>query len=102
MTSLRTFQTEIEEIHNREIAKQRIQPLATATITDKGKENGKSLNAQSKGKAKDVGVDHETDGSALSGMPEVEEKILVLSVSRTFRSFTDVYLNINQSFVFYC
>ncbi|RDB16788.1 GTP-binding protein 1 [Hypsizygus marmoreus] len=81
MTSLRTFQSEIEEIHHREILKQR-----NAAPADKEKEN-KALNhphptAQLKGKAKDVGTDTGAEGAGRSGMPEVEEKFLALLTSQ--------------------
>lgn len=71
MTSLRTFQTEIEDIHHRELLKQRVQ----VTVTEKDKEN---KNLQSKGKSR--GDPPDADGDAViarAGMAEVEEKILV-------------------------
>jgi hypothetical protein len=71
MTSLRTFQTEIEEIHHRELVKQRAQVI----VTDKEKEP-KIL--QSKGKTKKDTQDTDRDDVSVGvGMVEVEEKILV-------------------------
>jgi hypothetical protein len=43
MTSLRTFQNEIEEIHTRELAKQRAAGHATVTVNDREKENKRPL-----------------------------------------------------------
>lgn len=72
MTSLRTFQTEIEDIHHRELLKQR----AHVTVTEKEKEN---KNPQSKGKFKGdpPDVDNGHGDTVRAGMVEVEEKILV-------------------------
>jgi hypothetical protein len=71
MTSLRTFQTEIEEIHHRELVKQRVQ----VTVAEKEKEN---KSPQSKAKAKGDTLDTDKDDiSVRAGMVEVEEKILV-------------------------
>jgi hypothetical protein len=71
MTSLRTFQTEIEEIHHRELVKQRAQVI----VPDKEKEN---KSPQSKGKAKKDPLDLDQDVvSERAGMVEVEERILV-------------------------
>jgi parvulin-like peptidyl-prolyl isomerase len=67
MTTLRTFQTEIEEIHHRELVKQRAQ-----VVTTEEKEN---KNPQPKGKAKDDSDNDEINTRA--GMVEAEEKILV-------------------------
>jgi len=75
MTSLRTFQTEIEEIHHRELIKQRAQTIA---ILGKEKEN---KNPQAQGKAKGNSSDpDEGDGNVnvAARMVEVEEKIMVL------------------------
>ncbi|KAG6844560.1 hypothetical protein H0H87_005902 [Tephrocybe sp. NHM501043] len=83
MTSLRTFQTEIEEIHHRELLKQRAQVLAP---TDKDKEK-RLTPASLKGKAKDEGHANGADqaeddsSSTLSGLHEIEEKILTLLLS---------------------
>jgi len=73
MTTLRTFQNEIDDIHNREVSKQRAVALA-----DKEKEQ-----KSSKGKIKEE-VNH-TAGQALTGanraeaagLQEMEERILV-------------------------
>ena len=73
MTTLRTFQNEIEDIHNREISKQRALALA-----DKEKEQ-----KSSKGRIKEE-VNH-TAGPALTGanraeaagLQEMEERMLV-------------------------
>jgi hypothetical protein len=65
-TSLRTFQTEIDEIHTRETTKQRAQAAA-----EKEKENkdphlkGKELKVESQ------------DGDAQRGLTEIEEEIQV-------------------------
>lgn len=67
MTTLRTFQTEIEEIHHRELTKQRAQVMAT--------EEKENKNPQPKGKAK-IDPD-EDDMNTRAGMVEAEEKILV-------------------------
>ena len=71
MTTLRTFQNEIEDIHNREISKQRALALA-----DKEKEQ-----KNSKGKAKEE-ANHTagpalTNGTKAAGFQEMEERILV-------------------------
>ena len=73
MTTLRTFQNEIEDIHNREISKQRALALA-----DKEKEQ-----KNPKGKAKEEA--NHTSGPSLTGtnvnkaagFQEMEERILV-------------------------
>jgi len=82
MTTLRTFQTEIHEIHNREVSKQRAQ-----LNTDKEKETRKHTGL--KGKAKETlaasGVQAQTEsdgcqtesGSGGLQLQEIEEKILV-------------------------
>lgn len=78
MTTLHKFQHEIEDIHNRETAKQRVQAAAEKLE----KEN---KNPQPKGKAKDDGMTMtdqpkpEVDGDA--GMAETEEKILVCDLT---------------------
>ncbi|KAF8161090.1 GTP-binding protein 1 [Crassisporium funariophilum] len=83
MTSLRIFQTEIEEIHNREVSKQRIQ----ATLErEKEKEHKPSY----KGKAKEeppvttsaIPTDGSDVGTGRAGMQEIEEHILTLLISQ--------------------
>ncbi|KAG6866344.1 hypothetical protein C0991_005265 [Blastosporella zonata] len=90
MTSLRTFQTEIEEIHQRELLKQRTHPPITDDKEkDKPREN-QTAPASAKGKVKDDGPTNDNGvdtapkdlASARSGMHEVEEKILTLLLSR--------------------
>jgi hypothetical protein len=73
MTSLRTFQLEIDEIQNREVAKQRIQALADR---EKEKENKKP---QSKVKnVKEDENDSSGNGEAVPAeMGEVDEEIQV-------------------------
>ncbi|KAG5642223.1 hypothetical protein DXG03_003392 [Asterophora parasitica] len=85
MTSLRTFQSEIDEIHHREVAKQRTLPI------DAGKDSKHKQQlpaASTKGKAKDEGHTNGQDTGAVVGIPtrtstrsemlEVEEKVLTL------------------------
>ncbi|KAF8070140.1 GTP-binding protein 1 [Lyophyllum atratum] len=77
MTSLRTFQTEIEEIHHRELLKQRTQAPADSI------KDIKHPAQSSKGKAKDDGhangaADVDADTSPRSSMLELEEKFLAL------------------------
>jgi GTP-binding protein 1 len=72
MTSLRTFQHEIDEIHTRELAKQRAQ-----TVADREKEKENKI-PKPKGKAKDDGFDNpKSDSGGRAGMLDVEENILV-------------------------
>jgi hypothetical protein len=79
MTSLRIFQTEIEEIHHKELIKQRAQGT-TGTISEKKKKEDRSPQS-SKGKEKTRDTpDAESGGSSRdvqSGMVDVEEQILV-------------------------
>lgn len=72
MTSLKTFQADIQDIHQRELAKQRNQPQIADT---KGKENQNPTT--SKGKAKD-NVPSQVDRT---DMFETEDKILVIMCS---------------------
>jgi hypothetical protein len=65
MTSLRTFQNEIDEIHTRETTKQRAQ-----AASEKEKEN---KDPHSKGKEVKV----EGDGDAPRGLTDIEEEIQV-------------------------
>lgn len=77
MTTLRTFQTEIDEIVHRELIKQRTHPVSGA---DKEKENRQPL-SPTKGKAKDVSpvnsAELTAERHARLWLREVEEKILV-------------------------
>lgn len=52
MTTLRSFQNEIEEIHNREVTRQRQITTAT-TISEKEKDNKENAAKVMKGKAKE-------------------------------------------------
>jgi hypothetical protein len=75
MTSLRTFQHEIDEIHTRELAKHRAQAVA-----DREKEKENKI-PQPKGKAKDDGLDIPTgNNGGRAGMLEIEENIIVICV----------------------
>ena len=76
MTSLRTFQTEIEQIHQREVAKQRSH--APAPVADKEKASSKSpLPPPAKGKTKEDEAILQTENILRSDVPEVEEIVLV-------------------------
>lgn len=82
MTSLRTFQTEIEEIHARELTKQRVQTSTNGLDKEKEKEK-ENKNPISKGKSRADPVD--PDGIHITDrveMLEIEEKILVHSITR--------------------
>ncbi|TFK44701.1 P-loop containing nucleoside triphosphate hydrolase protein [Crucibulum laeve] len=82
MTSLRTFQNEIDEIHNREQAKQRAQALL-----DKEREKENKHPHPLKGKTKeDASADPSTTLNANGGrasMQEIEDRILSLLLSKT-------------------
>jgi hypothetical protein len=67
MTSLRTFQNEIDEIHTRETTKQRAQAAA-----EKEKEN---KDPHSKGK--EVKGESQNDDDAQRGLTEIEDEIQV-------------------------
>lgn len=93
MTTLRTFQTEIDEIHNREVAKQRAK-VAAPPDRDKEKEpNDHKVTpiATAKGKSKDDGTNTapaKPVGSATvirSSLLDLEDSILVCIIY-------DVYL----------
>ncbi|KAF5385788.1 hypothetical protein D9615_002552 [Tricholomella constricta] len=77
MTTLRIFQSEIEEIHHRELVKQRIQP-----VDKDSKQNNKQppSAAPSKGKAKDEGLSNGADSTTASRseMVDVEKDIMTL------------------------
>ncbi|KAF9012322.1 GTP-binding protein 1 [Cyathus striatus] len=81
MTTLRTFQNEIDEIHNRELTKQRVQALL-----DKDREIKHPRS--SKGKTKNVGgsANGETarTNEILDSRSEVEQKILKLLTSKAY------------------
>lgn len=89
MTSLRTFQNEIDEIHARELAKQR-----TNGTMEKEKENKKP--AAVKGKGKDDTADSlKSDPAASeSGIQEIEDKILVC-----FSLYANLRLGVTLGFV---
>ncbi|KAF7376153.1 GTP-binding protein 1 [Mycena sanguinolenta] len=82
MTTLRTFQNEIDE-HSREIAKQRA--IQAQIVAEKEKENKKP--PASKGKSKDEGPDSPiaatalSDSDAATALAETEEKILTALLS---------------------
>jgi hypothetical protein len=83
MTSLRTFQTEIEEIHTRELTKQRVH--TTTNGLDKEKKNKNPL---PKGKGKADPADPDTgDITERAEMLEIEEKILVHSTFAFISTF---------------
>ncbi|KAG6828111.1 hypothetical protein H0H92_009161 [Tricholoma furcatifolium] len=85
MSTLRTFQTEIDEIQHREILKQRAHvPLSVEKDNDT---KHPPLSASTKGKAKDDGSNgaeatKPSPETTRARMPEVEEKILTLLLSR--------------------
>lgn len=74
MTTLRTFQNEIEDIHHREVTKQRTQALL-----DKEKEQQKSSKSKIKEKEKEdaPAATASRDVHAPGRSEEVEERILV-------------------------
>ncbi len=79
MTSLRTFQHEIDDIHNRELNKQRLQGAATMVKEKTTKETQKG---KGKGKAEPVApvvVDEEPFSNV--DLAEVEEKLIVCLTS---------------------
>lgn len=74
MTTLKTFQTEIDEIHNREVAKQR----AKATIfPEKEAKDQRTTSATAKGKAKD-------DAPTLAPTKPIESATVIQASSREF------------------
>jgi hypothetical protein len=86
MTTLRSFQNEIEEIHNREVTRQRQITTAT-TMSEKEKDNRENAAKVMKGKAKE-NVDtpaakeeprRDTQGEARAGsaVDEDDDEILV-------------------------
>lgn len=85
MTTLRTFQTEIDEIHNREVAKQRAKAAALAEKEKEAKDHKFAAGAvsQAKGKAKDDGSGSNSAKTADSAADirasflGLEERILV-------------------------
>ncbi|KDR75898.1 hypothetical protein GALMADRAFT_140480 [Galerina marginata CBS 339.88] len=79
MTTLRTFQNEIEDIHNREVLKQRVQVQLDKEKDQKNKGKTKEDSAAKPAPAK---VDGESDGSERPNLQEIEEKILALLLSQ--------------------
>jgi hypothetical protein len=86
MTTLRTFQNEIEDIHNRELAKQRAYGAEKVkeNKNPKNKAKDESVAADSvlksaKGKAKEEDVSEQAAPEPFDNtdMAEVEDKILV-------------------------
>ncbi|KAF5354728.1 hypothetical protein D9756_005278 [Leucocoprinus leucothites] len=93
MTTLRTFQSEIDEIHNREMAKQRAKPAVMASAekdkeTKEQKHSTSAAVAQAKGKTRDDGSSSNptkpTDSAAVirASLLELEDRILNLILSR--------------------
>ena len=77
MTTLRSFQNEIDEIHTREVLKQR-----TQAFLDKEKD-GKPAKGKTKEEVSDtLDVKATFDGSEHLNLQEVEERILVSTDSR--------------------
>ncbi|KAJ3538316.1 hypothetical protein NMY22_g5223 [Coprinellus aureogranulatus] len=86
MTTLRSFQHEIEEIHNREVTRQR---ATTATISekDKDKENAKVMKGKVKVGAESTTTkkeqpDVETDALPVGSTDEDDDQILNLLLSK--------------------
>jgi hypothetical protein len=85
MATLRTFQTEIDDIHNREVAKQRAKATVIAEKEKEVKEQKltTSTTAHAKGKAKDNDSSSTTTKPAECVVPirasllELEDRILV-------------------------
>ena len=85
MTTLRTFQNEIHEIHNREVSKQRAQlNLDKDKDRDRDREKETRKHTNSKGKAKEdlVASNVQAQAGRESGrndlqLQEIEEQILV-------------------------
>lgn len=80
MTTLRTFQNEIDEIHTRELSKQRAQTLIDKEKDSKHQAKGKGRERidesakVSKGRGE---IDESAKVSRFEGMQEIEERILV-------------------------
>jgi hypothetical protein len=85
MTTLRAFQTEIDEIHNREVAKQRTK---TAALAEKEEVKDQKIAAtttvsQAKGKAKEDGFvtnpakTTDNAGDIRASLLEADDRILV-------------------------
>lgn len=85
MTTLRTFQNEIDEIHNREVARQRAKVIASGSENQKEPKDQKPnpIVPASKGKAKDDGSNtaptKPADSAAVirASLLELEDRILV-------------------------
>ncbi|KAG6880330.1 hypothetical protein C0992_011079 [Termitomyces sp. T32_za158] len=90
MTTLRTFQTEIDEIAHRELIKQRTHAVSGA---EKEKDSKQPL-SPTKGKAKDAshvnGAELTAEKNARSGLREVEEKVLTLLLSHRHDEVRDL------------
>ncbi|KAL0576667.1 hypothetical protein V5O48_005327 [Marasmius crinis-equi] len=94
-TSLTTFQTEIEQIHHREVTKQRTHMAAGGATTVSTVKDGVNEKKDMKGKAKDVTDKQEVNGKARDetkpeipvdtqrDTSEMEEKILSLLLTNS-------------------
>lgn len=86
MTTLRTFQNEIDEIHTRELSKQRAQTLIDKEKDSKHQAKGKGRERadESAKVSKERGeVDESAKVSRFEGMQEIEERILTQLLSQT-------------------
>lgn len=73
MTTLRTFQNEIEDIHNRELSKQRAQALADMEKGQKTSKGKAKVEANAPASSALTGA----NGTEVGGFQEMEELILV-------------------------
>ncbi len=87
MTTLRTFQNEIDEIHNREVAKQRFKVTVPPDKEKEPRDQKVILTDVAKGKTKDDGKEStptKPAGSAAvirSSLLDLEDRILVCSTA---------------------
>lgn len=80
MTTLRTFQNEIDEIHTRELSKQRAQALLDKEKDTKHQAKGKGrerIDESAKVYKGRGEIDEPAKVSSFEGMQEIEERILV-------------------------
>lgn len=73
MTTLRTFQNEIEDIHNRELSKQRAQALADMEKEQKTSKGKAKVEANTTASPVPTGA----NGTEAAGFQEMEEQISV-------------------------
>jgi outer membrane protein OmpA-like peptidoglycan-associated protein len=73
MTTLRTFQNEIEDIHNRELSRQRAQALADMEKEQKTSKGKAKVEANTMASPAPTGA----NGTEAGGFQEMEELILV-------------------------